>query len=282
LGAVLGVVIPGLVFILIVGLHSSAARGWVIPTATDVAFALVIFTLFGKHLSRRARSFLLTFAVIDDLIAMILIALLFTQSINLFSLTLSLAGMIVFAYLIRRPNVLAKYAASVAAMFVWYEIGNSGIHPTLAGLLIGFLVPKHLSNAVESALRPWVSFAALPLFALFATAIELPEFNSIPIALFVAIAIRPLTKWIGISTGALIGNQLTSKNNRMRNSEILRVASLGGIGFTVSLLVAQLSLTDQNQKAAAGLATLMSAFISMAVGAVVLIAGHRTKSAHSS
>lgn len=282
LAAIFGVAVPAIAFLAIVGPNSDAAQGWVIPTATDVSFALVIFTLFGRHMRLRARSFLLAFAVIDDLIALVLIAVLFTKSLNLISIFIALIGLVAFRYITRKSHMYAKLTAAFVALLVWFEFEQSGIHPTLAGLALGLMLPKQLAPKIESLLKPWVSFAVLPVFALFATAIAIPSIAEVPLALFIAICIRPITKWIGIALGGFIGNRFAVRDHRLKTTEILRVASLGGIGFTVSLLVIQLSLPDQAQKDAAALATLFSAFASMAVGAVLLITGHRTKSAQSS
>ena len=234
LAACLGVALPALWY-LVLNHGAAAAAGWPIPTATDVTFALVVYTAFGSALPRGARTFLLAFAVIDDLIAVLLITLVFGFSAD--------SG---FAELI--PVALA------------------------------FVIPLRWPTRVEKHLLTYLNLVGLPLFAFFMSAVNLPPLAVMASSLiFWGVVLRPVWKWAGVFIGGLIGQRWATGEMRVGTKVLARVALLGGIGFTVSLLVAGIAFkADGEAFAAALLATFIASGASALVAAVALVRSHRS------
>ncbi|MFM5905447.1 MAG: Na+/H+ antiporter NhaA [Micrococcales bacterium] len=276
LAAVFGVAVPAAIYLAIVGTNSDASIGWPIPTATDVTFALAVFILFGSRLPKAARSFLLAFAVIDDVIGILILGALFLGSPDVSQLAISagfaLAYWISLKYLEGAP---AWWLAVPLALLCWYFALSSGLQTTLIGVALALLVPSKRVDAATKIVQPFVGGIVLPLFALFAAAIPLAAVDFVGSAVFWGVLARPVGKVIGVFLGAWIGTKLVGA--ALPLSTYLRVATLGGVGFTVSLLIAQLSFTMQPADyAAAALATLLAAVASMLVGAISLATAKRT------
>ncbi len=227
LAALFGAAVPAAVFWLITQSDTTISKGWAIPMATDVTFALAVFSIFGTRWIPEARAFLLSFAVLDDLLAVLVIAL-----------------------------------------FV-----GGGIQPAVLFAIAGLLVPSKLAPKLEGRLHPWVALVILPLFAFFAAAIPIQGGFAIGSALAIAILVRPLGKIIGITVGAWLGRlALGSKiKSQLGISHYLRISVLGGIGFTVALLIADLSYgAGSEATGVAKIATLIAAVVSMILGALAL------------
>ncbi|WP_337026910.1 Na+/H+ antiporter NhaA, partial [Microbacterium sp. LB16] len=182
LAAVGGMVVPALIFLTVIVFAGdrTAAHGWAIPTATDIAFALAVLAIFGRGLPRALRTFLLTLAVVDDLLAIIVIAVFYTTDINPLMLLLALACVAVFAVLARMRTPRWWLLVPVAVV-AWVLVHESGVHATIAGVLLGFTIParrihgetESRTHRFDAAIRPFSSGVALPIFAFFAAGVTL-------------------------------------------------------------------------------------------------------------
>lgn len=299
--AVGGVVVPAVIFALINADNGAdALRGWAIPTATDIAFAVAVIAVVGKFLPPALRVFLLTLAIIDDLIAITIIATFYTDTIRFPWLILALLPLAGFAALVAK-GVRAWWLLLPLAVAVWVCIHASGIHATVAGVLLGFVVPVRASErarvrtGTDDAGRPiydgmaahfadrWgvvASLFAVPVFAFFAAGVTIGGFEGLASAFA-----DPIT--IGIVVGLVIGKPigilattfLLSRLPALRLDETLRwpdltgMAFLAGIGFTVSLLVGELaygssSVADEHVK----IGVLVGSFVAAVLGGIVLAA----------
>lgn len=273
--ALLGVAVPAAVFAL-VNFGGTGYAGWAIPTATDLTFSLAVFNIFGGWLGARARLFLLAFAVIDDVVAVLLVTALFSTKPNAGFLLAGLVCAGVFTLAFKLPRGLGKWLSVTAWLGAVIFTQAAGVEAALMAVLLGLMVPAEKTVKIEKAIHPLVAYVALPLFALQATAISL---ESVVIgAVFIGVAVRPITKFIGIYAGGLLGNLFIPRQERLSPTVLARVASLGGIGFTVSLLVTDLAFRDQpalQHQAVAG--TFVAAGLTMLLGAFALVAGHRSQ-----
>ena len=277
LAAVFGVCIPALAYLLVTGINTDASAGWAIPTATDVTFALAVFVAFGKTLPRSARSFLLAFAVIDDVIAVVIVSLLFTGPLSVLGLVYVGLALAAF-FLVHRSKLLQSVPGLWIAWHVLIAFGAlyaamaNGIQPTLIGLALGLIIRADRTERLQTVLHPWVSFGVLPVFAFMAAGVTIGDVGSVILdSVFLAVLIRPLGKFVGIWAGAEVGKKILRGQKQLSTSQIIPVAALGGIGFTVALLVAKYSFTlEPGHLNAAILATFLATAISAVVAAVLL------------
>ncbi|MEN9989567.1 MAG: sodium:proton antiporter [Actinomycetota bacterium] len=286
LAAILGVCIPALVYVFVTGMNTDAAAGWAIPTATDVTFALAVFVVFGKALPQSARSFLLAYAVIDDVIAVLIVSALFTAGFSLLGLLYVVIALVAYR-LVHRSALLQSVRGLWIAWHVLIAFGalyaalSNGFQPTLVGLALGLLISAEHTERVQTALHPWVAFGVLPVFAFMAAGVTLGNVGvAISSTVFVAVLLRPLGKFVGIWLGAELGKRIAGGENQLTTGQIIPVAALGGIGFTVALLVTKYTFTlDPQSENAAILATFAATAISAVIGAL-LLRGHRSKTAN--
>jgi len=274
--AIGGVIVPALLFLVIVP-DLDMKAGWPIPTATDIAFALGVLAIVGKALPTRVRALLLALAVIDDLIAILIIALVFPGELQPVALLLAIPVILVFgllSYRIRRGNrrVLVPVMI-VLGLSAWVLVAISGIHPTIAGVALGLILATQHGTRVRHLLEPWSNVIVLPVFAFVATLVVLPDLSTAPLGpVFWAILIAlPVGKLIGITGGALLARALSGRReaNPIPIGDLLTVAALGGIGFTVSLLMNELAFEQNRMHATEGtLGVLAGSIISMIVGGV--------------
>ena len=277
LAAVFGVCIPALAYLLVTGMNTDASAGWAIPTATDVTFALAVFVAFGKTLPRSARSFLLAFAVIDDVIAVVIVSLLFTGPLSVLGLVYVGVALAAF-FLVHRSKLLQSVPGLWIAWHVLIAFGAlyaamaNGIQPTLIGLALGFIIRADRTERLQTVLHPWVSFGVLPVFAFMAAGVTIGDVGSVILdSVFLAVLIRPLGKFVGIWAGAEVGKKILRGQEQLSTRQIIPVAALGGIGFTVALLVAKYSFTlEPGHINAAILATFIATAVSAVVAAVLL------------
>lgn len=272
--ALFGAVVPALVFVFMV--NGEAGSGWPIPMATDVTFALAVFAVFGRNMPRSSRAFLLSLAVIDDLISILVIAIFLTTNLNLGSLLLAAVCLAAFALVLRSQAAWIRLISAVFVLLAWYFTFESGVSPLVTGVILGLLVPTGLIEKLEKKLHPWVSLLILPLFALVAAGVTLGGSAgtfAIGSALSIAILIRPIGKIIGITAGGLLGRALARGESftGMQTSDYLRISVLGGIGFTVALLVANSVFGASSSLATTStVATLIAMVVSMVAGAWAL------------
>jgi len=286
LAAVGGMVLPALLYIAIVLVlgERSALQGWAIPTATDIAFALAVLAVFGRGLPRALRIFLLTLAVVDDLLAIVVIAVAYTSGLDLLALAIALAFVALFGLVVRsrRPHWWLLIPLAIAA---WGFMYASGVHATIAGVLLGFTVParpRHgeaepRTHQFDDAVRPTSSGIALPVFAFFSAGVSLFEGDGPaevivqPVVLAIAVALV-----LGKLVGVLGVTALVTKLTRLRLPDgiglrdLLPVGFLTGIGFTVALLIAELSFPDAEHTAGAKIAILGASLIAATAAGIAL------------
>ncbi len=247
--------------------------GWPIPTATDIAFALGILAIFGTGLPKAARVFLLALAIFDDLVAISIIAIFYTDDVKLEWLLVAAAIAVAHALAERISKLPINWIRAATFLLLWYAIYQSGVHATVAGVILGLIIPARKAHAVAGKLQPFTSGFALPVFAFFAVAIALPSFDGSFSSVFTGIAIAlPVGKIVGITLFALIANHFASKEHRLELSplDFTAIAGLAGVGFTVSLLMANLAFAnDESALAEATLAVILGSLASMAIGAAL-------------
>ena len=272
IAAVGGVIAPAAIFLLMVP-DRDLSKGWPIPTATDIAFALGALALVGRALPSRIRALLLALAVIDDLIAILIIAFFFTDDLRPLPLIAAVPVVLLFGWLSRRAR-----SAPIAGLLIvlgiaaWVLVHLSGIHATIAGVALGLIMAGKSGGRTRHALEPWSNGIILPVFAFVAALVVLPsvgigELSPVFWAIIVAL---PVGKLIGITGGALVANRFASKRQRIPLGDIVAVAGLGGIGFTVSLLMNELAYAKQPQVAVEGtLAVLIASVIAAVIGVIL-------------
>jgi NhaA family Na+:H+ antiporter len=247
--------------------------GWPIPTATDIAFALGVLAIFGRGLPKSARVFLLALAIFDDLVAICIIAIFYTDNVAiewLFAAALVLAAHAIAERVPRLPIVAIRF---LSFALVWYAVYQSGVHATIAGVALGLIIPAKKAHSLVNKIQPWTNTVSLPIFAFFAVAITLPTFEGQVSSVFNGIALAlPVGKIVGITLFAVVANMLADKAARLelKLPDFAAVAGLAGIGFTVSLLMTNLAFESLPEiRAEATLAVIVGSLISLAFGAYV-------------
>ncbi len=279
--AIGGMLAPALVYSLVNAGHPETAGGWAIPAATDIAFALGILSLAGKGVSSSLKVFLLALAIIDDLGAIVIIAVLYTSDLSLVSLVLAGVGLGGLFVLNRRGVVrIAPYM--LVGVFIWVCVLESGVHATLAGVAVAFFIPLRTKGDapsplrhLERALHPWVAFGIMPLFAFANAGVS---FAGMSLSSFAA----PLP--LGIAAGLFVGKQLgvfgasflVVKIGLCRLPEAVRwrqlygVALLTGIGFTMSLFIGSLAFESAHLEGPVRVGVLSGTLLSALAGSGVL------------
>ncbi|MTA30828.1 MAG: sodium:proton antiporter [Actinobacteria bacterium] len=265
-----GIAIPALVYSYF-NWGTEYMVGWPIPTATDIAFALGVLAIFGRGLPKAARVFLLALAIFDDLVAIMVIAIFYTDNLAiewLFAAALVLAAHAIAERVPRIPIVAIRFLSFGLA---WYAVYQSGVHATIAGVAMGLIIPATRSHSLVAKIQPWTNTVALPVFAFFAVSIALPTFEGEVSSVFNGIAIAlPVGKIVGITAFALLANLLAEKSARLNLHplDFAAVAGLAGIGFTVSLLMTKLAFESMPEiRAEATLAVIVGSLLSLAFGA---------------
>jgi len=250
--AVGGMVIPALIYWFINRDDPAAVAGWAIPTATDIAFALGVLALLGKRVPVSLKLFLMTLAIIDDLGAIIVIALFYSGTLS--SVSLLLAGACLVALLaMNRLGVVKLGPYLIIGLVLWVCVLKSGVHATLAGVALALCIPLRTRNAetspllsLEHALHPWVAYAILPLFAFANAGVSLAGMNlesfTHPVPMGIAVGLL-LGKTVGVFglTWVAIKLGLAALPAGANWGQLLGVAILCGIGFTMSLFVGSLA-----------------------------------------
>ncbi|MCM2427141.1 Na+/H+ antiporter NhaA [Streptomyces sp. RKAG337] len=257
IAAVCGMAVPALVYLVVNTVGGGALDGWAVPTATDIAFALAVLAVIGTSLPSALRAFLLTLAVVDDLFAILIIAVFFTSSIDFVALGGAALGLLVFWLLLRR-EVRGWYIYVPLALVIWGLMYNSGVHATIAGVAMGLMLrctrrdgeDHSPGEQVEHLVRPVSAGLAVPLFALFSAGVAisgsaLTDVFSQPETLGVVLGLVA-GKTLGVFGGTWLAARFTRAelNPELRWPDVLAVASLAGIGFTVSLLIGELAFAE--------------------------------------
>ena len=282
--AVMGVILPSLLF-LAANLGGSSARGWAIPAATDIAFALAVLAVVGSNLPASLRAFLLTLAVVDDLIVIVIIALFYTETLQVSSLVVALALFLAYG-VAQRLRVRSPLVYLPIALAAWWFLYLSGVHATIAGVVLGLLTrvlrdpgeEAGPAQRLEHRFAPVSSFVAVPVFALMSAGVQFADprdlvTSPVAIGVFAGLVIG---KPVGVLLGAWIAARFTHAelNADLSWRDVIGVAMLAGIGFTVSLLVSDLALSGPGQDVAKA-AVLIGSVTSAVLGAVVL--SHRDR-----
>ncbi|MFG2713650.1 Na+/H+ antiporter NhaA [Streptomyces goshikiensis] len=279
IAAVCGMAVPALVYVLVNVLGGGTMDGWAVPTATDIAFALAVLAVIGTSLPSALRAFLLTLAVVDDLFAIMIIAVFFTSEIDFLALGGAVVGLVLFWFLLRK-GVHGWYVYVPLALVIWGLMYNSGVHATIAGVAMGLMLRcsreegerQSPGEHIEHLVRPLSAGLAVPLFALLSAGVSLsdkaiaqvftrPETLGVLLGLVVG-------KAVGIFGGTWLAARFTKAelNEDLAWPDVLAVASLAGIGFTVSLLIGELAFTENatltdEVKAAVLIGSLIAAII---------------------
>ena len=264
-----GVVVPALIYVAF-NWGTEYLNGWPIPTATDIAFALGVLAIFGRGLPKSARVFLLALAIFDDLVAILIIAVFFTSDVEV--LWLAAAAVIAALHMLMEKygKLPINYVRVFTFILLWYTVYQSGVHATVAGVVLGLIIPSKKTHSLVEKIQPWTNTVSLPIYAFFAVAIALPVFDGAFSSVFVGIAVAlPIGKVIGITALAILANRIAAKPDRLdlEALDFLAISGLAGIGFTVSLLMTNLAFKDtQYIVAEATLAVILGSLLAMAFG----------------
>ncbi|MFI0191863.1 Na+/H+ antiporter NhaA [Streptomyces sp. NPDC017086] len=282
--ALCGMAVPALVYTLTNLAGHGSLGGWAVPTATDIAFALAVLAVIGTSLPSALRAFLLTLAVVDDLLAILIIAVFFTERLNFAALGGAVAGLAVF-WLLLRKGVRGWYVYVPLGVVVWALMYNSGVHATIAGVTMGLMLrcttregERHSpGERIEHLVRPLSAGLAVPLFALFSAGVPLSggalgDVFTHPETLGVVLGLV-----VGKAIGIFGGTWLTVRFTRARLSEelawadVFAMATLAGIGFTVSLLIGELAFAGDSALTDEVKASVLAGSLIAAVCATVLL-----------
>jgi NhaA family Na+:H+ antiporter len=284
--AVGGMAVPAALYAAInAGAGDGALAGWAIPTATDIAFALAVLAVISTHLPTALRTFLLTLAVVDDLLAIVVIAVFYTASLSVTPLLLALLPLAVFAVLVQR-RIRSWWLLLPLAAATWALVHASGVHATVAGVLLAFTVPVVRSQAaggpdagpglaehLEHRFRPLSAGVAVPVFAFFSAGVTVGGLSGLGAALTDSVAVGII---VGLVAGKIIGitaaTWLVARFTRAELDrdlgwpDVIGLSLLGGIGFTVSLLIGELAFgagtpRDEHVKVGVLAGTLLAALL---------------------
>ena len=285
IAAIGGMLVPALFYIAFNYNDATALKGWAIPTATDIAFALGVLSLLGKRVPVSLKIFLMALAIIDDLGAIVIIALFYTADLSTLAISVAAASLVILI-IMNRLGVTRKAAYILIGTVLWVSVLKSGVHATLAGVALAFTIPLglkkngvevNLSKSLEHDLHYWVAFFILPVFAFVNAGIDirgisLPSMtNSVPLGialgLFLGKQIGVFSfSWIAIKSGFA---SLPKGSNWM---QLYGVSILTGIGFTMSLFIGSLAFpSDQAYQYTDKLAILVGSFAAGIIGYLVLL-----------
>jgi NhaA family Na+:H+ antiporter len=289
--AVGGMAVPALLFVLLnLGSGDGALRGWAIPSATDIAFALAVLAVISTHLPTALRTFLLTLAVVDDLLAIAVIAIFYTAGLSAAPLLLALVPLTLFGLLVQR-RVRSPWLLLPLGLATWLLVHESGVHATVAGVLLAFTVPVVRSEAAggpdagpglaehfEHRIRPLSAGVAVPVFAFFSAGVTVGGLSGLGAALSDSVA-------LGIAVGLILGKAvgitgatwLVARFTRAHLDEdlgwpdVVGLSLLGGVGFTVSLLITELAYGAGSERYDAAKVGILAGTLTAALLAAVVL-----------
>ena len=284
-----GVLTPAILYLVITASDTSARVGWAVPAATDIAFALAVLAVAGSHLPGALRAFLLTLAVIDDLIAIIVIAVMFTDDVSLWWLAASIPPLVAFAVVARRDRRW-WWALPLLGALTWLTMLESHVHATVAGILLGLSLPvsrrpvaghreeRSVGEVMAHAVSPFSAGIAVPVFAFLAAGVGISGLGSVTSiasdtvvpGIVVALVVG---KPLGIAGGAWVAARFTRAelDESLSWSDVVGVGFVAGFGFTVSLLVGELAFGHGTDRTGhVKLAVLVGSVIAAVIGAAIL------------
>ena len=257
-----GMAIPALIYLAVAGDNPS---GWAIPVATDIALAVGVVTLAGSRISLALKSFLLALAVIDDIGAIVIIAIFYSAGVGVTWIIFA-AITLTLIYLFRKFGYTSRLITTFAAIVIWYCLYRGGIHPTLAGVALGLALP--VSEKLEAKLHPLTSFIIVPLFAFANTGITIST-DSLSTAINSTLALGIfLGLVLGKPLGILLISSLTSFLGiaelppRRGRTSLIATGSAAGIGFTVAIFIAMLAFPDAERQGIAIVAIIAASIVS--------------------
>lgn len=282
-GALGGMIVPAVIYASINWNNPEALRGWAIPAATDIAFAVGVMALLGKRVPPTLKVFLLALAIMDDLGAILIIAFFYTSDLSYSALSLAAAGIAVLA-LLNYFNVMRLLPYLVVGAFVWLCVLKSGVHATIAGVVTALMIPLSSPKkgvdgplpSLEHWLSPWVSFVIMPIFAFANAGLSLGGMSAndmlsqIPVGIALGLF---LGKALGIygAVRAVIASGLADMPHGATRAQLFGTALLGGIGFTMSLFIGLLAFPDPETTAEVRLGVMVGSLLSAFAGYIVLV-----------
>ena len=280
--AIGGMVLPALIYSGVNWRDPAALDGWAVPTATDIAFALGVMSLLGSRIPTALKVLLTAIAIIDDLGAIVIIAIFYTAQLSLLSLFLASAALIALVVL-NRLRVLHFAPYFLVGLLLWIFVLKSGVHTTLAGVAVGLAIPILGKGArttsplhhLEHILHPWVAYGILPLFAFANAGVSLAGLDwatlANPLSLGVALALFA-GKQIGVfgAIALAVATGLAQRSQATNWQGLYGISLLTGVGFTMSLFIASLAFVDPDHVNAVRLGILLGSFASGGLGYLVL------------
>ncbi|WP_406206311.1 Na+/H+ antiporter NhaA [Streptomyces sp. NBC_01017] len=281
--ALCGMVVPAAVYAATATVGGGSLEGWAVPMATDIAFALAVLAVLSTHLPSALRAFLLTLAVVDDLGAILIIAIFFTSDLNFLALGGALAGLVIF-YVLQRYRVRGWWWYVPLGITIWALMYNAGVHATVAGVAMGLILRTTRDKGEDASpaertshlLHPVSAGVAVPLFALFAAGVavstaSLGEVFTQPEPLGVVLGLVA-GKTLGIFVGTYLAARFTRArlNPDLAWADVFALAVLAGIGFTVALLIGELAFPDPTDAEHIKAAVLLGSLIAAALAALLI------------
>ncbi|MEC4684198.1 MAG: Na+/H+ antiporter NhaA [Nitrospirota bacterium] len=288
IAAVGGMAVPAVIYLIFNLNHPIAVNGWAIPTATDIAFALGVLSLLGKRVPVSLKLFLMTLAIIDDLGAIVIIAIFYTSKLSMLSIAVAAVSFAILVVL-NRFGISKKAAYFIVGSVLWVSVLKSGVHATLAGVILAFTIPLHAkgennkpvspAKEIEHNLHFWVAFFILPLFAFVNAGVNVTQLSlsqmsgSVPLGIILGLFVGKQLGVFGFSWLAIKFKtaELPKDSNWV---QLYGVSVLTGIGFTMSLFISSLAFEDARVfQYTDKLAILIGSFLSGIVGYLVLRTG---------
>jgi NhaA family Na+:H+ antiporter len=287
-----GVVLPGMIFISL-NMGGEAARGWAIPMATDIAFAVGVLALLGKRIPPGIRILLLSIAIVDDVIAIMVIAVFYSTGLKLVWIALSIVGFGV-VLVMQRVGVNQIWPYWIIGAFVWLAVFSSGVHATIAGVVLGLMTPahpiegRHVIEDLEHRLHPWTSLVVVPIFALANAGLSLGGGiigDAVASPLFIGIAAGLVFgKIFGITGAIMLARRfrLGEVPAGVTTGHIVGISALAGIGFTVSIFITGLAFESNELIEFAKLGIFAGSLAAALLGTAILLFTTRNRTAADS
>lgn len=286
IAAVGGMAVPAIIYLLIAGRQD--ARGWGVPVATDIALAVGLLAIIGNSVLPSLRIFLLSLAAIDDIGAILIIAFIYTSGLAVSWLLAGLLAILV-VFILRNFRFARSYLTVVLGLLLWYCLYRSGVHPTLAGVVMGLLTPnvpasedrqtrgtsQSLIELLEAKLTPWSTFVVVPIFAIANTGVEISKqalesasTSLIAWGIFIGLVIG---KPLGVLSTMTIARKLSIGDypKGAQSRDILATGSAAGIGFTVAIFIANLAFADPGKQDLAVIAVIAASVLSALISAIL-------------
>ena len=275
-----GVLLPAIIY-LSFNPEPATRNGWAVPTATDIAFAVGVLALLGRRVPNALRVLLLAIAIIDDIVAVLIIAFFYAQGIALQGVLVALAG-IALVLVLQRSGQRSATTFALPALLVWYGLLSAHIHPAIAGVVVGLLTPIHDASGspverLEASLHPWVAYGVMPLFALANAGMVLSAQANTTLGLGLGVmGGLVFGKPLGILLAArlAVGARLCTLPPEVEWRGMLVIGVLAGIGFTMAIFIANLAFHDAALLAQAKLAvigaSLLAALAGLLLGTLLL------------